>query len=352
MTRTDLIRWLEETDPEKLESLYRDAYRVKLEQVGAKVYFRGIIEFSNVCTKDCFYCGIRRGNHNTPRYTLSDEEVVDTARWAWEAEYGSIVLQSGERSDRGFVDTIERLLHRIHETCRGELGVTLSLGEQSPDTYRRWRAAGAKRYLLRIETSNRALYGRLHPDDHSFDARLRALDDLRALDYQVGTGVMIGLPGQTAADLADDLLFFRDHDIDMIGMGPYIPHKDTPLAAEATDFEPGRALQQGLTMIALTRLLLRDVNIAATTALQALDPVGRERGLRAGANIIMPNLTAVEYREAYQLYDGKPCLDEDAKKCRLCLQARIASLGEEIGFNEQGDSPHFLQRHQEQAGRA
>ncbi len=343
MTETDMIHWLQTEDKKALETLYAQAYAVKLEQVGRKVYYRGIIEYSNICEKNCFYCGIRRDNRKVKRYTVTDDDVVAAARWAWEQKYGSIVLQSGERQHEGFTATIERLLNRIREVTRGELGVTLSLGEQSRETFRRWREAGAKRYLLRIETSNPELYRTLHPENHHHDLRLQCLQDLRELDYQVGTGVMIGLPGQTPEDLVADISFFRDHDIDMIGMGPFIPHSETPLA-HADSLSHERRLHLGLTMIALTRITLRDVNIAATTALQALDPKGREQGLAAGANIIMPNLTDTKYRESYQLYDGKPCLDENAGMCRFCLEGRIASIGETVGYGEHGDSPHYLKR--------
>jgi biotin synthase len=217
-------------------------------------------------------------------------------------------------------------------TTGGELGITLSLGEQTEDVYRAWFDAGAHRYLLRVETTNRELYRALHPVTHDFDARIECLQRLRRVGYQVGTGVMIGLPGQTTEDLANDIAFFRDHDIDMIGMGPYVLHSDTPLADVLDSIDPETQLELGLKMIAVTRLVLRDVNIAATTALQALNPVGREMGLQAGANIIMPNLTDTQYRESYQLYEGKPCMDEDSSMCRGCLQRRVAGIGETIGL--------------------
>jgi len=345
LDENEMIRWLETSDDTALEKLYAQAYAVKLQHVGRKVFYRGIIEYSNICEKNCLYCGIRRDNRNVKRYTVTDDDVLDAALWAWKQNYGSIVLQSGERQNDAFVTAIENLLQRIREETGGELGVTLSLGEQSRETFRRWRTAGAKRYLLRIETSNPVLYQSLHPEDHRHDVRLQCLRDLRELDFQVGTGVMIGLPGQTPRDLVADIRFFHDNDIDMIGMGPYIPHSETPLAAVATaTFNKKRQLQLGLTMIALTRIALQDVNIAATTALQALDPKGREQGLAAGANIIMPNLTDTKYREGYQLYDGKPCLDENAGMCRFCLEGRIASIGETVGYGEQGDSPHYLKR--------
>ncbi len=346
LTRDDLIYLLGLTERDAMEKLFDRAYEAKTKYVGNKVYFRGIIEFSNICEKDCFYCGIRKSNRNVVRYRMSEEEILEGARFAYESNYGSVVLQSGERSDPVFAGFVERVVKAIKELSNGNLGITLSLGEQSDETYRRWFAAGAHRYLLRIETSNEALYGRLHPRDHSFRKRLECLGILAGIGYQVGTGVMIGLPGQTLEDLADDILFFEKMDIAMVGMGPYLVHKDTPLSSEISDFEAikERQLDLALKMIAVTRLYLKDVNIASTTALQALAPTGREMGLRAGANIIMPNITITRYRSSYQLYDNKPCLDENASFCRACLEQRIESVGESIGFNEWGDSPHFKKK--------
>ena len=203
------------------------------------------------------------------------------------------------------------------------------------------------RRLLRIETTNPDLYASLHPDDHAFSERMDCLERLRSCGYQVGTGVMMGLPGQTMEDLVNDIIFFKTHDIDMIGMGPFIPHHDTPLNTEIAAFDPIAKVQRftlGLKMIAVTRLFLRDVNIAATTALQALNSKGREMGIQAGANIIMPNVTDTKYRAAYQLYDNKPCIDENSSMCRGCLTKRVHSVGETIGFGEWGDSPHFLKK--------
>jgi biotin synthase len=223
------------------------------------------------------------------------------------------------------------------------LGITLSVGEQSVETYKRFYAAGAHRYLLRIETSNPELYAAIHPAGQDFLTRVKALSDLKKAGFQVGTGVMIGLPGQTEEDLADDLLFFQEMDVDMIGMGPYIVHGDTPMAAwsNVSDRTPKERFDLALRMIAATRLLLRDANIAAATALQAIDPVGREEGLRWGANIIMPQVTPLEVRHDYLLYDNKPCLDESAEHCRSCLAARIGSIGREVGYDSWGDSWHY-----------
>lgn len=340
----DLAFLLGRDNPDDVERLHAAAYAVKKRTIGTTVHFRGIIEFSNVCAKDCFYCGIRKSNRGVERYTMDSNAIVQAAQWAHANRYGSIVLQSGERQDPAFAEFVEGVLEQIRETCNGELGVTLSLGEQSAETYRRWYDAGAHRYLLRIETSDADLYRRLHPRDHDYDARRSSLDALRVAGYQVGTGVMIGLPGQTPGHLARDIGFFRDMDVDMIGMGPYVPHHQTPLADRVEAFDAERQLVRALNMIAVTRLALPDINIAATTALQALDPRGRERGLRAGANIIMPNVTDTRYRTAYQLYDNKPCMDEAADMCKGCLARRIASIGETVGYAEWGDSLHFVKR--------
>lgn len=344
--RAEIRALLALEDESQVQRLFDLAYKVKVENVGKIAYFRGIIECGNICSKDCYYCGIRRGNKKAERFEMTPEEIVKEAIWSYENDYGSIVIQSGERSDKKFIDMIESVLREIKEKTDKKLGITLSLGEQTEETYRRWFEAGAHRYLLRIETSNRELYGKLHPADHDYDARVDCLRLLRKVGYQVGTGVMIGLPFQTLDDLVDDLFFFKDLDIDMIGMGPYLVHSETPLAKEMPDFETRKdsQLQLGLKMIALARIMLKDINIAATTALQAITHNGRELGLKAGANVIMPNVTETEFRPNYQLYDNKPCLDENSSMCRGCLTRRIEGIGETIGFSKWGDSPHFAKR--------
>jgi biotin synthase len=342
LKKKDLLCWLDEKDPVKLDGLFKEARACAVQYVGPKVYFRGIIEFSNHCGKDCYYCGIRKSNSNVVRFAMDEKEILECAMAAQEMDYGSIVLQSGERQDEAYVCFIEDVLRKIKDKTSGKLGITLSLGEQTQETYERWFKAGAHRYLLRIETSNPALYKRLHPEDHSFTVRRKCLGLLRKTGYQVGTGVMIGLPFQTRENLVEDILFFEKEKIDMVGMGPYVPHEDTPLASPGHD--PAESLRLGLVMIALTRLVLKDVNIAATTALQTLDPAGREKGVQAGANIIMPNITPTDYRRFYQLYNNKPCLDENARQCKSCLEHRIRAAGAEIGYGEWGDSPHFLKK--------
>ncbi len=342
----ELVRLLALEDPADRQALYDAAYAVKGEHVGRVVYLRGLVEISNLCAKDCLYCGIRRSNTAVRRFRLDADAIVAAARRVHELRYGSLVLQGGEVQGSGYTAFIEDVLRRIHRDTGGALSITLSLGEQDHDTYARWREAGAHRYLLRIETSNPELYARLHPADHLWDRRLECLHKLRETGYQVGTGVMGGLPGQTLADLADDLLFIRNLDVDMIGMGPYIPHKETPLAGALDGFAATASLELGLKMLACLRLLMPDANMASTTALQALSPNGRERGLRAGANVIMPNVTDVEFRRAYQLYDGKPGLDENADACRQALEKSIAAVGETIGYGLPGHSPRFMKRPQ------
>ncbi|MCK9202882.1 MAG: [FeFe] hydrogenase H-cluster radical SAM maturase HydE [Bacteroidales bacterium] len=346
LSKEELILLLGSTGEEK-KQVFELAQQVKAEGVGKKVYFRGLIEYSNLCSKNCFYCGIRSGNPRYARYRMTDKEVMEAVDFAYESRYASLVVQAGEQSGKAYVDHIESILKKIHQKTNGELHVTLSLGEQSEETFRRWFEAGAHRYLLRIEVSNPALYSRLHPMDrhHSYAKRLEALEMLRKTGYQVGTGVMIGLPYQTLSDLADDLLFFHDFDVDMVGMGPYIEHQDTPLYQYRDQLLPLKErFDLSLKMVALLRILMKDINIAATTAMQTIDPQGREKALMAGANVIMPNLTPVKYREDYLLYENKPCIDEEAAECRGCLEARIFMAGDEIAYGEWGDSAHYKKR--------
>lgn len=327
--------------------LRKKSAEIKNDIIGNKVYFRGLIEYSNKCKKDCYYCGVRASNSHPARYQLEDAEVLEAAKFAYENKFASLVIQSGERSDKAFVNKIEFLLQEIMKISNNELGITLSCGEQSIETYERWRKAGARRYLLRIETSNRELYAQLHPNDsmHDFDERIAALKRLRQAGYQVGTGVMIGLPFQSLEDLANDLLFFQELDIDMAGMGPYIEHKETPLYPYRNDLMSlEERFELSLNMVALLRIIMQDINIAATTAMQAIDPQGREKALFIGSNVIMPNLTPVKYREDYLLYEDKPCIDEEADECQNCLEARIHIAGGDIGYNEWGDSLHFAKR--------
>lgn len=345
-SRENLIYLLAVSGDER-SYIFQKAAEIKQKYVGNKVYFRGLIEFSNICAKNCYYCGIRRANKKPDRYYLSRDEVLKAAEFAWKEGYGSLVIQSGERSDKWFTDEITTLLQMIREATNGELGITLSMGEQTEETFLKWKEAGADRYLIRIEASNKELYHKIHPEDkmHSYEKRVAALRLLQKSGYQTGTGVMIGLPFQSLADLADDLLFFRDFDIDMVGMGPYIEHEETPLYKYSKDLMPkAERLELSLRMVALLRIMMKDVNIAATTAMQSIDKLGREKALRAGANVMMPNLTPVSYRDGYLLYEDKPCMDEEAEDCKSCLEARIHMAGGEIGWREQGNSRHYYKR--------
>lgn len=345
-TKEELVRLLSSRGPEA-QALHEKALEVRTRHVGRKVWFRGLIEYSNICSKNCFYCGIRCGNKKTGRYTLTRGEVLEAARYAHEHRFGSIVIQSGEQTGPQFTETIESLLQEISAMTNRELHVTLSLGEQPEETYRRWFEAGAQRYLLRIEVSSPGLYARLHPADrhHSYEARIEKLNLLRNTGYMVGTGVMIGLPFQTLEDLADDLLFFQRFDVDMIGMGPYIEHEETPLYADRDHLlPPEERLLLSLNMVAIIRILTKDINIAATTAMQTIDPRGRERALLAGANVMMPNLTPLKYKEDYLLYKDKPGLADDAEQTRLVMERNILDAGDEIGYGEWGDPRHYRSR--------
>ena len=358
-----------------------EALALKLEHRGPEVYFRGLIEISNKCRKNCLYCGIRGGNCNVQRYEMTDEQVLQEAQFALDAGYGSIAIQGGERSDSAFIERIIRLLYQIRRLQPGgtitpggtnNLGITLSLGEQSREVYREWKNAGASRYLLRIEASNRELYGKIHPgfaltrteaQVHSYDTRLQALYDLKSEGYLLGSGIMIGLPFQTHAHLDEDLQFLKDLQVDMVGMGPYIPHKDTPLGqivnwwkdSEATalpehlhqlalqprgDFwnlTNAELLDLCIDMVARLRILMPHINIAATTALQVLHPDGREMALLAGANVIMPNMTESSLRGNYSLYEGKQGVADDAASTRDKLLDNLARLGIPVGWNSRGD---------------
>ncbi|MDO9340636.1 MAG: [FeFe] hydrogenase H-cluster radical SAM maturase HydE [Bacteroidales bacterium] len=342
-SKKNIIRLLK-SEGEDRTLLFKKSADVKEKFIGNKVWFRGLIEFSNVCGKDCLYCGIRKGNKNLERYSLSDDEILAAARFAYDNRYGSIALQSGELESQFVTNRIESLLHKIKELSNGELGVTLSVGEQEPEVYKKWYEAGAHRYLLRVESTNQDLYNKIHPNDskHNFNRRLECLKSLQDIGYQTGTGVMIGLPFQTIDDLAGDLLFMKEFNIDMCGMGPYIEHADTPLIEHAENLLPLKErFDLTLKMIAIIRIMMRDINIVAATALQTIDPIGREKAVKIGANILMPNITPGKYRDSYKLYDNKPCTDDSAEDCQSCLEARVRLADAEVIYGEWGDSKHY-----------
>lgn len=302
------------------EALFAAADRVRKKYVGDAVHLRGLIEFSNICRCFCMYCGLRCENKNAERYRLTEDEIVETARKAAEAGYRTIVLQSGE--DAWF--SAERMSSVIRRVKAFDVAVTLSVGERPFEDYKAFKNAGADRYLLRIETSDKALYESVHPH-MSFENRVRCLKDLKTLGYEVGTGCLVGLPNQTSRHLAKDILFFKEIEADMIGIGPYIPHPQTPLRNEK-----GGDLIQAVKVMALTRLLLPTINIPATTAMETLAPNGQAKALQSGANVIMPNVTDPSVRKKYEIYPGKtPAnLAEDARKETI---GKILSLGRTIG---------------------
>ena len=325
-------------------ALFGYASRIKQQHVGNTVYLRGLIEFSNICEKNCYYCGIRHDNNDTHRYCLTDNEVLDAVRFAHENGFGSVAIQSGELSSDAFTRKIDFILKEAMKLTNGEIGITLSCGEQSEDTYRRWFESGAKRYLLRIESSSEDLYYKIHPKDegHNFAKRLKALESLKKTGYQTGTGVMIGLPFQTAEHLANDLLFMKQFDIDMCGMGPYIEHAQTPLYEHKVALLPLRErLNLSLKMVALLRILMPDINIAATTALQTIEKNGRERAIQIGANVLMPNITPKQYRDDYFLYENKPVSQQSNEDDLKFLEERLKNIGHEIGYFRQGNSKHY-----------
>ena len=332
---------------EQSAELVSVASRIKEEYVGNIVYLRGLIEYSNICSKNCYYCGIRCGNGKVHRYTMEESEVVEAALYAYRKGMGSIVIQAGERKDHIYIKGMARLLETIMQKTNGGLRITLSLGEQSRDVFRLWRECGVERYLLRIEDSSKELYKKIHPADsnHSYSKRIKAIEDLKAEGYQVGSGFMIGLPFQTIEDIVNDLLFLKRYDIDMVGMGPYVESEDTPLYQYRHLLLPkNQRLDLTIKVVAALRIMAKNINIAATTAMQTLADNGRERAIVAGANVIMPNLTPQKYRSDYHLYKNKPILKESTEDNLSELEKRIESTGNIVGYNLFGDSKHFTDR--------
>jgi len=340
MDRRRIIDWLREERPERLALLWREADETRQRRVGDEVHLRGLIEISNRCVRECHYCGIRAGNRNLRRYRMSEGEIMACVAQARAYGYGTVVMQSGE--DPGITaDWMAGIIRRIRRET--PLAVTLSLGERDEPDLKAWREAGADRYLLRFETSNPALYERIHPRCGDGRSRLEILRDLRAMGYEIGSGVMVGIPGQTYDDLARDIGLFRDLDLDMIGVGPFIPHPATPLgaavetrSAPAGEQVPADELMTYKT-VALSRIVCPEANIPSTTAQATLNLAeGRELGLSRGANVVMPNLTPAAYRADYEIYPAKACIRETAEECQSCLSRRIVALGRKIGTGKGG----------------
>ena len=331
LTRDEWIM-IFETDPAVLqEPLAERARRISIGNFGHEIFTRGLIEFTSYCRNDCYYCGIRRSNKELPRYRLDREQILECCDRGYELGFRTFVLQGGEDpciDDEEMVSVISA----IHDGF-GDCAITLSIGERSHDSYLRYFEAGAERYLLRHETADPWNYARLHPGELSLQRRMDCLWDLKRIGYQVGTGFMVGSPGQNAETLAEDMLFIEKLAPHMIGIGPFVPHHATPFA----DKKAGTA-EQTLVCISLLRLMLPQALIPATTALGTIEADGRERGILAGANVVMPNLSPLSYRKKYELYDHKICTGEEAAECRDCLELRMEAIGYTLAVSR-GDHP-------------
>lgn len=314
-SKEELIDFLR--DDKQNEKILVLADEVRKKYVGDKVHLRGLIEFSNYCKCFCSYCGIRCENQFIDRYRLTEQEIINNAKLAIDLGYKTIVLQSGEDNyfDRNTMCKI------ITEIKKQDVALTLSIGERTYDDYQAFKDCGADRYLLRIETSDKALYERLHPY-MSFENRLECLKNIKKLGYETGTGCLVGLPNQTIESLADDILFFKELGADMIGVGPFLPHHQTPLKEEKQG-----SFNLALKVMALTRIMLKDINIPATTAMETIHPNGRLIALQSGANVVMPNVTSVEYRKKYEIYPNKAGLNEDSKEYKSDIEKKIKSIG-------------------------
>ena len=348
LDKNEILRWLRENDPQRLAELWRRADETRHAHVGDSVHLRGLVEISNYCARQCAYCGLRAGNQALARYRMTAEEIFEAARQAVRFGYGTVVLQGGEDYGitlQGMADIIRRLKSET------PLAVTLSLGERTEEELLAWRAAGADRYLLRFETSDRTLFDAIHPPLGKQPCdRIAILRQLKKIGYEVGSGIMVGIPGQTYESLADDLLLFRTLDLDMVGIGPFISHPATPLGAGLVSLPvlgPEQVPNTELLaykVIALTRLVRPDANIPATTALATLNKKnGRELGWQRGANVFMPNLTPLKYRRLYEIYPDKACVDETGTQCNHCLTARIKKVGRYVGIGPGGRRNRGLQ---------
>lgn len=312
------------SDNSKNDWLFKEADQVRRENVGDEVHLRGLIEFSNICKRQCKYCGLRSSNKEIERYRMLKDEILLYAKKAVNMGYQTLVLQSGEDD---YYDT-DKMVEIIREIKKFDVALTLSIGEKTYDEYKAFKDAGADRYLLRIETTDEELYKNMHPNT-SFENRKRCLYDLKSLGYETGTGCLVGLPNQTTDSLANDILFFKELDADMVGIGPFIAHEQTPLAKS-----PNGDFWLALKVMALTRINLPDINIPATTAMETLNPQGRIIALQSGANVVMPNVTSKEYRAKYEIYPGKICINENPEQCRGCIEGKIISIGRTIATDK------------------
>lgn len=319
ISKENLLFILNNVDKKTKEYLVSKAHETRLKHYNNKVYLRGLIEFTNYCKNNCVYCGINSRNTNAERYRLSEKDILNCCNKGYSLGYRTFVLQGGE--DPYYAD--DKIVHIIKsiKNTFPDCAITLSIGEKSYESYKKYYDAGADRYLLRHETASKTLYEKLHPN-MSFENRIQCLKNLKEIGYQVGSGFMVGLPGQKNDDYVKDLLFLKELSPHMIGIGPFIPHKDTILKNEKAG-----TLETTTTLLALIRLLLPEVLLPATTALGTINPLGREKGLKAGANVVMPNLSPTEVRNKYMLYDNKICTGDEAAECRKCIENRINNAG-------------------------
>lgn len=325
--KKDIIAIIENNSND--EYLFESADKIRKQIYGKDVYIRGLIELSNYCKNNCLYCGIRRDNHKINRYRLTEQDILLCCDTGYELGFRTFVLQGGEDSffsDRVLCSIISKIKEKYPDCA-----VTLSLGERTEESYKALFNAGADRYLLRHETATKSHYKKLHPEEMSFDNRIECLKTLKKIGFQTGAGFMVGSPFQTHDNLVEDLLFIKKLEPEMVGIGPFISHNETPFK----DFKNG-TLRNTLVMVALTRILLPHALIPSTTALGTINPKGRELGLKAGANVVMPNLSPVKFRKLYSLYDNKICMGDEAAECRKCLERRVESAGYKI-VTDRGD---------------
>lgn len=330
LSKEEFITLIENRSPELSEYLFEKARKIRDFHYGNDVYLRGLIEFTNYCKNDCYYCGIRRSNRHASRYRLTKEQILSCCEQGHELGFRTFVLQGGE--DGFYSDDMIVEIIRDIKSGYPDCALTLSIGERSFDSYQAFYNAGADRYLLRHETADSEHYGMLHPPALTLDIRKKCLKDLKQIGFQVGSGFMVGSPGQKPEHLAEDLIFLQELQPQMVGIGPFIPHHDTPFSAESS----GTA-ELTLFLLALIRLMLPAVLLPATTALGTIDPMGREKGILAGANVIMPNLSPIEVRDKYLLYDNKICTGDEAAECRHCIEGRMNSIGYNVAIGR-GDS--------------
>lgn len=329
LSKDEFVLLLKHASPELSEYLFEKSRRMADKYFGNSIYTRGLIEFTNYCKNDCFYCGIRAGNKNAERYRLSREEILQCCKEGHELGFRTFVLQGGE--DGHYNDSEMVGIIRAIKEGYPDCAVTVSIGERSEASYRAMFEAGADRYLLRHETADAGHYAMLHPKVQTLQKRKECLWTLKKIGYQVGTGFMVGSPFQTLENIAEDLLFIKELSPEMIGIGPFLPHHDTPFG----DKEQG-SFELTLFLIGILRLMMPNSLIPATTALGTINPMGREKGILAGANVVMPNLSPVKVRKKYELYDNKICTGEEAAECRFCLQNRMEGIGYRL-VTDRGD---------------